>query len=663
MQRVSARAEWGGGRARNLALLIAVAAWGEAAGITMATLFVGEPHGGQLPGNMLLRGLDARGPLLAIEAVILAPLLALLVARPLIRRAAFDAQAKRWAFIAATLALLGGDWLVLADPFETAAILFCPPLLALLFLAMRRYELPRRVPLPSRRLRAYLVYPMFALAVGYASMPSMPPRVNLFEDGHSFMPASEMLHGKVPYRDLVPGHGLIADGLFDYTMIRLGARNVGAVLHARALIAALLPLAVYLAALGVTGSAEGALAALIVAACLTLTGTPWARPVSALEAIPPLRAIPSFLVLGAASAALRLRSRRWLMLAGALTVLAGFMSVEFGVYALVTSIVAALRFSRTRKGVMRGFGALAAGLFGAAIIPLIALLATGAFVPFLRVTFVEIPPLIDAYAIGYYTFPPAHESMRGFPEIFAAFFTPRMVWLVSWLAVLLSTSVAIAGSVKRRRAVDPIIAAGCWTIVAALSFAERTNVYFMPAAVIVAVAWIVRWTRDGHVRAALAASAVLLVIAAPTARLRRAPAREELVAYAALPRAAGGLYTRDNAASLAVAQTFVEHALRPDETFFDFANMPMLYYLLDRRAPIRQYETPFYETEDLQREVIARLERDRSVRAALMQFPNEGATSIDGVPNAMRAPLVHRYLVGHFRPAYAQRGVVFWVRQ
>lgn len=58
--------------------------------------------------------------------------------------------------------------------------------------------------------------------------------------------------------------------------------------------------------------------------------------------------------------------------------------------------------------------------------------------------------------------------------------------------------------------------------------------------------------------------------------------------------------------------------LRPGETFYDFVNAPILYFLFDLPCPIRQPEVPFYQSEEGQREVIARLESDPSVRAVLM---------------------------------------------
>jgi len=134
------------------------------------------------------------------------------------------------------------------------------------------------------------------------------------------------------------------------------------------------------------------------------------------------------------------------------------------------------------------------------------------------------------------------------------------------------------------------------------------------------------------------------------------------VRYDALTRARGGWFEPDNARKLTAAQAFIDRALKPNETFFDFANMPILYYLFDRRCPVRQPEVPFYESETLQREVIARLDGDPTVRAALVQFPNQGFVAIDGVPNAIRAPLVAQYLREHFAPAYASDGVVFWIK-
>jgi hypothetical protein len=688
-------------KSRELVLLAAVAAWGLAVGITLATLTVQGPPPRQIPSALsTLHGIDARAPLRAILLVIAGPILAALLARPYVRRVAGNAE--RWAIVAIAAALLTGLWVALLDPFDTLIILFVPLVGAVAFALLRHVD-PRfdrgdiillpifltlfaiaglwmtvahaallaaaitvgvrlavRLPQP-RRLIAYVIYPLFAIAL-FAG--DLTPRVNLFEDGHSLTPASEMLHGERPYRDIVPGHGLVADSLLDWAAMHLGARDIGDVLRVRAVAAALLPAAVYFVALAATGSAEAAILAFLFAASLTITGTPWARPVSAIEAMPGFRPIPSLLALAACAYALRMRSRRWLAIAGGLAVLAELTSVEFGFYAIVICIVTVLRASATWRGRR---SALLAVLSGAAIVAVPAaliMLVRGWLGAYLHTMLVELPPLSEAYSILLFHFPDAYKDLSTFPEIIAALFIPRTVWFVLWCLIATGTAIGLTQRAGGRR-LEPILILGMWTVAAALSFAERTNVYFLATAAICVVAVVsaaptLRWV----------AVVILILMAAPTPRLITLAAKLRnrgnvagYVRYDALPRARGGWFEPDNARRLAAAQAFIDRALRPGETFFDFANMPILYYLFDRRCPVRQYETPFYETEELQREVIARLESDRSVRAALMQFPNQGFVAIDGVPNAIRAPLVAQYLRDHFAPAYARDGVVFWLRR
>ncbi len=77
---------------------------------------------------------------------------------------------------------------------------------------------------------------------------------------------------------------------------------------------------------------------------------------------------------------------------------------------------------------------------------------------------------------------------------------------------------------------------------------------------------------------------------------------------------------------------------------------------------MRHQEIPFVESEAAQREVVARLERDLSVRAVLIDFPDVHS-AIDGVANRVRAPLLWGYLEQRFVPAFDDHGVVFWTRR
>jgi hypothetical protein len=744
-------------------LPVAAALWGFAAGVAGATLWIREPHPGQLPGAMLMHGLDGRAPVRMVLTVIAAMVIGAWLARPLAAFLRRDARTQGWVAPAIAASLATGLWLVLLDPFNVVAAVFLPLTAALALVLARRvpatftardtvllpatvvvftalstwlplpfalpaaaaavlavrlatsaegfsaapaamlllvrmwvpggwiaraaaiavvlgsplllHALPVRSASPAqgsrgrRRLLAWFAYPLFAVALAAATLPENVegmPRLNLFEDGHSLMPAAAMLHGERPYRDIVPGHGLISDGLFDAAVMALGADDAGAVLRGRRVFAALLPAALYFVVLAGCGSAEAAILAVLLAASLIVTGTPWVRPVTAFEATLPLRAVPSVAALAAAAAALRLRAHRWLFAAGILAVLAGFTSVEFGLYAFVTVTAAALRFSASWRQRGRALLWFAGGTAAAGLVAAIALGAIGALPAFLRTMLIELPPLRDAGSLGFFHFPAGRPDLQAFPEIVAGLFAPQLRWSVAWGLVAVGTAAAMTRQ-PGSRCIEPIVACGIWTMLAALSYAERSNVYFMPVAVAVAVLGSRLLPRPWRA----AAIVMLVLLAGPTAALTRlqwfqvttSTGDPALVRYAPLPRAHGVWVERDNAQKLEAARAFLESSLGPGETFLDFANMPILYYFFDRRCPIRQKEVAFYEAEALQREVIARLEEDRSVRAALMQFPNQGATALDDVPNAVRTPLVFEYLRTHFTPAYERDGVIFWVRR
>ena len=93
----------------------------------------------------------------------------------------------------------------------------------------------------------------------------------------------------------------------------------------------------------------------------------------------------------------------------------------------------------------------------------------------------------------------------------------------------------------------------------------------------------------------------------------------------------------------------MDAALTPTETFFDFGNEPGLYFLLERRPPVRFPCAPAYETEAAQREVIAALDRERPPVAILASgaWPD----TFDGIATRDRAPLVAAYLDEHYEYA------------
>jgi len=522
-------------------------------------------------------------------------------------------------------------------------------------------------PAAARRLRFVLVYltlPLFALA--YSNSRTMTGyegefRVNFFEDGHQLMPASEMLRGERLYRDVVPGHGMITDGGLDWLAMRLFGARIDVALAARHAVSSLNAVAVYALGLAATGSPPAALLTMLFSSQMISFGLPW------------MRSAPAFAALAFAMGAVRRRDPRRLAGAGAFLVLALLTSVEIGVYTGAVLLLAVARFGdgKARRRALRwsAAGALAAGLPAALFF-----LVRGVLDDLLRVTLFEVLSLGPAYALGFDWAPPVLRAHAVLPEALLTLFDPSVFELLLWLLVTLATAAGLAASPLRgRRRTEPLWLLGGWVALAGLSYAERHHDYFLYGlAPFLAIAAFVLWRARSA--AARACGAVLLVALVAVARpteyfgvapwLRGGPAPPEpgWVEITSLPRARGALFPADDAAKLEAAREFVQVALAPGETFYDFVNLPILYFLFDRSCPVRQFEVPFYESAAGQREVIARLENDHSVRAVLMSFGTFSGGPIDGVPNAERVPLVWDWVQKHFKPGYSRDGVVFWVR-
>jgi hypothetical protein len=519
----------------------------------------------------------------------------------------------------------------------------------------------------ARRFRLVLVYltlPLFALA--YPNSRTMTGyegefRVNFFEDGHQLLPASEMLLGERLYRDVVPGHGMIADGGFDWLAMRLFGARIDVALAARHAVSSLNAVAVYALGLAATGSPPAALLTLLFSSQMISFGLPW------------MRSAPAFAALAFAMAAARRREPRRLAGAGAFLVLSLLTSVEIGVYTGAVLLLAVARFG-DRRARLRALRWSAAGALAVGLPAAVFFLVHGVLDDFLRVTLFEVLSLGPAYALGFDWAPPALRAHAILPEALLTLFDSAVFEFLLWLVVTLATAAGLAASpLRMRRRTEPLWLLGGWVALAGLSFAERHHDYFIYGlAPFLAIAAFLLWRARSP--ATRACGAVLLVALVAVSRpteyfgiapwLRGGPASPEpgWVEVTSLPRARGALFPRDEAAKLEAAREFVQKGLGPGETFYDFVNLPILYFLFDRSCPVRQYEVPFYESEEGQREVIARLESDHTVRAVLMSFGTFSGGPIDGVPNAERVPLVWEWIQKHFQPGYSRDGVVFWVR-
>jgi hypothetical protein len=236
---------------------------------------------------------------------------------------------------------------------------------------------------------------------------------------------------------------------------------------------------------------------------------------------------------------------------------------------------------------------------------------------------------------------------------------------IAWCGIVIATAVLLAR--PRRRSTEPFVIAGVWVAVAVVSYAERHHLYFIDViAPMLAGGTFVAIRK----RAALAPVlvAALIIASMPTThigvlgwvRRQRGPVEEGWTEVRDVPRARGALIRNVEAAELASVRKYVDLTLQRDDTFFDFTNRAIFYYLLNRDMPIRHVEVAYYEREAEQRAVIAAIERNPKIRAALVP---PGGVAVDGIVNQARAPLVWQYLQEHFYPDFEEGTVVFWRRR
>ena len=471
------------------------------------------------------------------------------------------------------------------------------------------------------------------------------PRVNFFEDGHALLPASEYLRGELPYRDILPAHGLIEDGFFDYLVFQTGEVNVGRRAKTREVAGTLTAVALYALAFAATGSAEGALIAVLLS---IMMGT----------FAPSIRMLAPMIALALIAAAVRWRRPRAFAWAAFATVVCGAVSIDFAFYTFVTLVFAVLR---TRGPAIR------ATLIGiaAGVVPLFAGFALfGILDDFVRGTFFETLRVAPAYTMGFFSAPPQLQERRFFPEVLSLLLDPMVFKYLLWLIVVVLVGAALTRRWPRR--IEPLVVIGLWIVLTGISYAERHHHYFGMAAAVLLTAWMLRLARRRSVLA-LPVIASMIILANPTThasvlglnRAARGAAPAEWVEVRDLPRARGAYWHTRDAAMLASVQKYVALSLQPGETFFDFTDSAILYYVFNRDCPIREYEVAFYETEAQQREVIRRLAAPH-VRAVLFR---EGRHSVDGIPSEWRAPLVHEYILRNFEKDFEEGDVTFWRRR
>ncbi len=516
-----------------------------------------------------------------------------------------------------------------------------------------------------RTVLAWIIYPIACYAwLSAASLLTAEgkPRANPFEDAQHILPAAEMLRGERAYRDIIPPHGFIHDALLDLLLMRSGSDTIGPLLRGRGSISALNAMAVYAVGVAATGSAEAGLLTFFVAASLGSAGGAF-------------RFLPAMLTFAVILRAVRTQRPRLLAFAAAGVVLTFMTTIDFGIYTAVVLLVAIALFGVER---LRALREAAMGGVIAAAVAAISLALAGILTDFLRVTFGEVARLAPAYASSIFEAPAGLGTPPSLPEVLRNFLDQTSYLYLIWIAALMFFVVAVTTpqaplSRRRRRRLETLIVLTSMIVVFGISYAERHHLYFQPVvpALLIATFVTLRRARLPLIRLASPFFAILvLILARPTAYLAvtaflrhaRGPIETDVHEILDIRRGRGAYFRADDVAIIDAANRYFLARLSGDETFFDFTNRGFLYFVLERDCPVRQLEVAFYETEKLQQEVIDRVERNPRIRIAIVPTDND-PTAVDGVPNAVRAPLVWKYLQNRFTPDYAEAGLIFWRRR
>ena len=554
------------------------------------------------------------------------------------------------------------------------AILFVPGNAAIaIVLIMVMIALPltltKRDPIDGRDVRnlvAYAILPFLLFCISYASTASLTQWIDLFHRGESLGPASDLLRGKVPFRDIFVLHGLLEDGQLDTWLMELFGRNVNVVLLRPVILGSAAVAMLWYLGMVIFDSIPLALLSILLGSVTTVDNE---------------RALLEILAIAFLIGALR-RNSRWLAVAGG--VAAGvmmFYSLDIGLYTVGGGVLAILAMTFNRKPIRLMAAFLTGIAFGAA--PFLTFLGLrGAIGAFFETSFIAIPRIIDA--VWSLPFPDLTGTFRTNLNLhtladFVLF--DRFRFMLNILVIGIALIVLVQRRITRRAdsldlALTVLTAFAILTQRSALGRADFQHQYFSafligPMILILLVlfgrATMRIWgERDRAAQAfiVLAAATIVpmlaIVLWVPDIANMRL---DDMTHYLGRVSRIGWIdpAAEEIRARIEGVQGVVNELSKKGEPIFDFSNQPALYFFCDRPNPTRFYQVPILSPRDYQIETIRALERSKP--PLIIRHSPQEFDVFDGIDNAIRAQAVAAYIDDYYTYARSTRGVEIWRRR
>jgi len=517
--------------------------------------------------------------------------------------------------------------------------------------------------------------------------------IDMFHEGERLGPASDLLRGKVPYRDIYVQHGLFQNVYKTWLAFKLFGVSVSA---DRSLSnnpfgrpGFLTPLgfvAAYFLVLVLYRKKLSAIIALILLSSVEL----WLTERHALAFLA-FALIASFLD----------NKKGWkLWVAGIITTLAVFNSLETGLYTLFASSLFLIIFALTRqhrsiRERLLLFGRYVLGVFAGFVPFLIYFGAHGALDDLFWVSYMECVYQVPIWGLPFPTL---------LPEL------TKLVSLDAWRAFLLSTTfkwylpvlVYVIGTIKltylaiNRRFENEdwklvlLLLAGITFFRSALGRSDYVHLIFATPpfwllcilllerpVISIASSWRESETTlkrlNTGIRAVLTAILLLTFgwytftaykpLQAAEARLQVLTSHGKIPRdYRALSIKRGGKVRLPEQQAVVLEQIveYIQPHTEPDEYIFDFTNQAAHYFLANRPNPTRYYLAAYAATEEMQKEVIADLERKRP--QYVLAYPNKNSPSGFAGGNTDDQVIIGKYLQSHYQKETEIAGVVFFRR-